>query len=552
MADLTGRPATTAPGPDPASRPTPSVALLHAHGDDPFGEAVARRVTLEGLQHRLGPGIVVRPVQLTSATARSDWADAMPAEPVDGDRPVALSGVGCVVVGPGPVDASTRAALPAPDDATPPVVWHAVGPIRGLDGPHARGDLKDALRRLEHVTTTDAGTALADLGVVAPSVADPLVLAPELVPRSAAKRLAWMRVVGWLPAADPLVVDADLAGEPWAEVVAALARHVEAPVVVVDLRGHGPAHRVEVPDVGGEHIGRAVEPAVRRLPGAATLDDVLALFGACRGVVTASPGAARVACAHGRRAVLVPLGAPVDLVARWTTAPDDAVTDVDRARAAADLDALAEHVVADLRASDPAVPTSVARLQHELVSLRTAFDARGHQLLTERQLFADRVGEAVARLEDARRWYESELRRHHEQVAGMRDRAEAAVERELASLRRQVDNERGLRTLQVQHFGRAEETIAALRAELDQLRAAGAVERHPDERAADERAPDEPVADEPVADEPVHTSARRVARGAHRAAGAARRVPGGSRVVSLAARIARRGRHAVRAARTRG
>ena len=408
-------------GPDP----TPCrVGLWGVFDVEDFGQAVYRQVLGAELARRL-PAARLR-VFSAGGAGRPTRADrGEPAEPLGrwspGRATELAERLDFVVVG-----GSRLAPSGGPGAAGDGDRFLVEGPGPGGDvAPGVRWNVVD---RADEVALRRAGVA-GDIDVTP----HPVVLLPRLIAREVLdKRLEFLRVMGWYPReGGGLVVQGDEALVPLVpRVVGSLRQVLDAqpglsPVLVELHHDDGDAHFAGA-------LAAALGGRVRRLPAAASQEDVAAAIAASSAFVGSSPVGCLAALAYGRPsvrtdgaaaehdglekalAVALKSGAPERLLVRQQAELDAFFDTVARAAAAA---ARARHRG---HPPDPARPA----LEAELRALRRAHRARSERANVERALLADRVVETEADL-GATVGELDELRRRAERESEARARYEA-------------------------------------------------------------------------------------------------------------------------------
>jgi len=415
------------PAAEPAAeRSAATVGLVADWGPDDLRTALTVRVTHAELARRVA-GATWR-ILAAGPTAGPG--------PHDGGLTVEVlgaaglpAGLDCVVVA-GDAEGAGASAARA---AECPVAWSGV---RDGDGPPQGAG---AGRR-----SAEASTAAH--GPVAGRIPDPLLLVPRLMPAPAlARRLHYVRMMGWLPpTGSGLVVDVDGALAPH---VAEVAREVDAAasadaaaVVLMTTSAGGDSAAV------ADAIASSLTAPVHRVPGDATVDDIVAVIAHAAGVAATSPFAATLARAYGvPRLDVGAAGAPAD-VARGLESVDG-VTDVRAVQA--ELDTQFDRVAAVVGASAAARPrpsdTSRALTTAEYVgALAQAHQRMRERLAAERLAVADHVG------------------RHDGEMAALRARSVRL---------RNERNELEIRLIQeAARHGECAAELARARAELEALR----------------------------------------------------------------------------------
>jgi hypothetical protein len=196
------------------------------------------------------------------------------------------------------------------------------------------------------------------------------------------KRLDYLRVMGWYPAATlPVFVEAD------PSLADRTSELEDAQIVLAELRpNRGTAGLADAPV---PHVG-----SVFRLPAHASLEDIVAAIAHAGTVVSTSPQAKATAHAFG-----VPVVTPAE-----ETAIDEAARARLQEQVDAELDelaAIAERSWSDRAARDERTPAALARALRQTDeryrALLRAHQSRGERLVAERLRF----GEIVDRMDEA-------------------------------------------------------------------------------------------------------------------------------------------------------
>lgn len=308
--------------------------------------------------------------------------------PHDGGLAVAVlgaaglpAGLDCVVVT-GDTDGAGASAARA---AECPVAW--IGARDGDCPPQGAV----AGRRSPEPSTAALGPAA---GRAAGKLPDPLLLVPRLLPAPAlARRLHYVRMMGWFPPAGAgFVLDVDGALAPHVadvarEVDAAASADAAAVVLMTTSVGDDSASVADA-------IASSLTVPVHRVPGDATVDDIVAVIAHAAGVAGTSPFATTLARAYGvPRLDVGAAGAPADVTPDLESVED--VTDVPAVQAELDLDF--DRVAAFVDASAAARPrpsdTSRALTTAGYVgALAQAHQRMRERLAAERLAVADHVG----------------------------------------------------------------------------------------------------------------------------------------------------------------
>ena len=282
-----------------------------------------------------------------------------------------------------------------------PVLWAGVGlPVDATDDEAVA--LRKALAGRPYVAVWDevskhrleeAGVD-NEISVVPPAT----LLAPRHFPGSLlAKRLEYLKVMGWYPRDRPaLVVQGDgtlvlQAGQIAAGLERIAAAHGSLAIVTAQTdpwRGDG-----EFADA----LAGALHERPYRLP-VVGLEDLTAVFSDAWGVVGSSPAARTVAASYGRPCAGFDDPAGVDAaLAAPRAGPELAVL---QEQVDASIDAMAaiarQAAAARPGLGEEAEAADIEGLQTTLAALRRANRAQARQMVDERLMFADRVSEAEA------------------------------------------------------------------------------------------------------------------------------------------------------------
>lgn len=418
-----------APPGAPAERAAVALAVVAEWEPDDLGTALAVRVTHAELARRL-PGAAFRFVASGAAAGPSPHDGGLPVEVLAaGGLP---SGLDCVVVA-GDPGGGVASAVEAADC---PVLWS--GARHGHGDP--LGGAVVAGGSLERSAPAPGGAAEA--------VPDPLLLVPRLLPAPAlARRLHYVRMMGWFPAAGPAVV-LEVGG-------GALATHAATVAGVVDAAASGTGASVvlvttsagDEPAAAADAVAAALAGPVHRVPGDATVDDVVAVIAHAAGVAATSPFAVTLARSYGVPSVHVGAGdAPTDLAGALSS-PPDATTDLPALHAELDahFDRLAAIADAAAAARPRPIGTNPALTPAEYVgALAQAHEGMRRRLAAERLAVADHLG------------------RHEGEVAALRAEAGRA---------RNERNELEIRLIQESaRHGQCAAELGLARAELEALK----------------------------------------------------------------------------------
>jgi hypothetical protein len=355
-----------------------------------------------------------------------------------------------------------------------PVSWDAVSLPATLDRGTAHR-LRQAVERRPYVSVRDAGSRdrLIGAGVLAEIavVPDPLLLLPRLLPASVlSRRLRFVRHMEWYPREGKTVVlQGRRALVPSAEIIAdAIAQAAAAPgapVVLLPL------------DPGDEQFLDAVENVlpgpVFRVPPEAALEDRVAVLAYAGAFVGSSRAGAVAAAAFGTPSLVLGLSR-----ARGGDSSDDGLS---RCGAGPELAPAVERLLSTPRGPTGAPPAAEERLQvHFDVLARVAEDAFAHRLREEE----DPVPRLLSRLRESERtlqgWrvaWASRSRQLVESRLQMADTLEKTIAghaEELAQASADRDSlgsalaaERAARELVEAQFSGAGAEISRLRAEQD-------------------------------------------------------------------------------------
>ena len=318
-------------------------------------------------------------------------------------------------------------------EARCPVVWQSVG-LADDDDADVSVRLGAALSSRALVTVRDEQSrrrlVAAGLERDVTVLADPILLLPRLLAESVlAKRLAYVRLMGWYPAEGPVMVIQ--AGEQLTASVGELAGLVgDVAVVVVEL---GPDERGD--EVAAE-LGAALGRDVFRMPAVASAEDIATALGAAQaGFVGISTHAAAAAKAYGRPAVVLgPAGAaPGSLADAYRAAEAAADEGRELTGLTGELDRHFDRVVeigTDAARRRPAGAVADDGPPRSMEAMRRALADRAERAAAERATFADRVVDleaVIARLEveagHLKHWGDAQAE------------ARAAAEGEVAALR---------------------------------------------------------------------------------------------------------------------
>ena len=475
--------------------------------------ARACRIGLRGMVPECGFGALVQDILGQELRSRLPGARVEPARIGESGEQQAMgrgADLDCLVV--------AAAVLPGSDllmaPAGCPSVWLAVGVAEGLTAGQA-ASLRTAAARQAFISTRDEPSRqrLLAAGVEQPVVVtpDPVVLAPRLhPPELLAKRLAYLRLMGWYPDyGAPLVLEggADLlpAVPALAKAVAGLLReHPELSVVVAPMGSAGDGEFAAA--LLGALDRAPSAPSARGarsafgLPGIAGVEDRHAALQACGAFAGTSAQAALLAAAHGRPCI--PLGpapgnpdAAAGKPAAAAADPGALAADIWRCltggpvpkagtagieRLGAALDRVAEIACSrGCGSAAAALPAAEAELTLELARLATAHEARSRRMATERMVFAGHLHQA-----------EEEIGRLRQEVTRLRADVSEAEER-LAAADATAEREAGGRAaieaeLRALRATRTFRYTAELRSAYSRLRRIGALppvaERRPEDK----------------------------------------------------------------------
>lgn len=299
------------PKPDPRTR----IGIWVDADPDDLRAALGLRVTRAELARRL-PGAAIRSFSARREVQPSPHDGGMPVEALgtwsaERARQLATELDSVVVTGDLPVAgvAQGDSGHPArflldgmgPDaDVDCPVMWSAVRLGDEQAGTRAGGD---TVRRPAYAAVLDESGAVPlaqpddDLGAAVP---DPLLLVPRLLaPDALARRLEFVRMMGWFPTEGRAVVlEVDAALLPHADAVAraldAAVSATDAGVVLVRTDGREP-------DGGkaADAISASMSTPAHRVPDDALVDDVIAVVAAAAAVAVRSSTAMALAAAYG-------------------------------------------------------------------------------------------------------------------------------------------------------------------------------------------------------------------------------------------------------------
>lgn len=282
---------------------------------DDVRHALVMRVTAAELARRI-QGATIRSFS-SSADARPSAHDGgLPVEPLgpwSAERAAWLAGeLDCIVIagdlpepGDDGLDGERDTArfllegLGQDGEEDCPVLWSAVR----LPGKSLRGSDRAGAGQGYRALLDEGPSNRPDSGTDETTVAlpDPLLLVSRLLRSEAlARRLEFVRIMGWFPRSGPaIVVETDGGLVPHADAVAraldAAVTGSGAGVVLVQVRPH---------DVEGQHaadaIGAAMTAPVFRVPGDALADDVVAVIANAATLAVCSSSAATLGLAYGR------------------------------------------------------------------------------------------------------------------------------------------------------------------------------------------------------------------------------------------------------------
>ena len=374
---------------------------------------------------------------------------------VSDPAPEQLAGTGldCLVVASRTLDPDPGALGAASCSA-----WLGVGVPEGLD-PAQADLLRTAADRQGFISTGDDASRerLLALGVHHPVAVtpDPVILAPRCHgPELLAKRLDFLRLVGWYPAAvAPLLVETSRERSPDLDVLTEALAGLSAarPELSMVLAGFGSGDD----EACAAELYLALSAArpgldLFRIGAVAGVEDHHAALAACGAFAGACPQALALAAVHDRPTVrLDATGAgAAELRTALMTALDSRRPAGALAGSIAELDAALDQV-ARVAAGSPARPgpdpgSLVADLEVQLAQLDAAHQARSRRMATERMVFANHLHQAegeIGRLKQEVARMQSEVALAAEQVARAEARAEAEagqraeIEAELIGLR---------------------------------------------------------------------------------------------------------------------
>ena len=457
-----------------AGRPAPAVAARVRVGlwaalapDDGVGNLVAR-ITVAELE-RWMPGAFVRVFSSSPQAGPGPHDAGLPIEPL-GPWSAERAGVladqldGAVVAGDLPAttgqggEGSGRflaEGLAAGNEADCPVLWSAVG----VDG-QSPAALAGVLGDHAYATAADGWAGPSNPSV--PAIPDPLLLAPRhLRPRALARRLEYLRMMGWFPVDGPvLAVEAHvrlLAHVP--AVAAALDQAITAggaSVVFVQVRADDEA----AVQAAGAVAGAMTCPAYR-LQGGSSVDDLVAVVAGATEVAASSPAVIALAAAYERPLAVLLLSTPDHQPV--PTAPDgvevvrqpyqlEGLFAAGRLRSAAGvpdrqtrLDAHFHHMAAVINTAAAGRPRPASLPSLSLPEYVAAMEAAYHhmrdRLRAERRAVADHLG-------SFRGAHEGELRHAREDLERLRaerDALEAQLDQAAGDTTRRDATEEELR-----------------------------------------------------------------------------------------------------------
>lgn len=319
-----------------------------------------------------------------------------------------------------------------------PVLWHAVGLPFDLQ-PDEATRVRHALASRPYVTVRDSisrgrlEAAGVDREITV--VPDSAVLLPRLFPPEVlSRRLRYLRLMGWYPSGERVLVvqgNRDLVRFAPDIAVAVDRLTAEDSSLTVALVDTGPCH-------GDAEFAEALAPRLRvrphRLPTELTVEDIAAVIADGVGFIGISLHGSITAFAYDRPFVVLNLNdqSKLDGFAAQVDRPEVAVHQAGdlfrvatsalttpvgpsaRARlqrgADAHFDRISEIVVAARAArprersmaADAPCPSPRARRYDELAALRRAHESRGRRMVCERQAMAEQVLELKAELDAAR------------------------------------------------------------------------------------------------------------------------------------------------------
>lgn len=271
--------------------------------NDPLS-ALALRVTRAELETRL-PDASFRVFSARGYLDQSPHTGGEPVEPLGELSPERLDELAghldCLVLaGDTPAEAPGKSLDRGPEGRCP-VLWSAVTAPADPEALAAAGDL--AYAAVLGTPGTPAADAAGEAGVA--TVPDPLVLAPRALRSEAlARRLEFLRVMGWFPRYEEAVVvevDAEMARR--SEAVAAALREVSGPGTAVVLVQLDPADAEA--GLAADELAAAI-PA-HRVPAGAVVDDVVAAIANAAVVAASTPSGLHLALAYERPSAAVDL-----------------------------------------------------------------------------------------------------------------------------------------------------------------------------------------------------------------------------------------------------
>ncbi|HEU5001820.1 MAG TPA: hypothetical protein VFW71_03450 [Actinomycetota bacterium] len=408
------------------------VGVWGSFGSGQFGDALIPQILRRELRARL-PAVDIR-VAAPSAEPLSgrDHGDTVTAlGPWSEQRSRELAAeFDCVIVAGADLFADPDAGrffvegpVPGPGGAPCPVVWLAVG-LPAVLTAEQRARLAAVAGSRHRATATDpaASLHLLEAGVTEVGVvADCCLLASRLwVPETLAKRLDYLRLMGWYPRdGAPLVVECGVVpagGLPAlaAGIAAFLGDHPGMGAVLAETGLPG-GDAAFVRSLAAALIEAGVpEGGWHHLPACASLEDLGAALAACGAFAGGALRSAVVARSFGRPAVLINdgdgsesdrppgdggPGLALGLALRRAVAgpvwAGHLATELDRLDEA--LDGAAFIAVSAARHRQAPAISDEDRLQaleEQLATLEVAHDARSRRLATERMVFANQLHKA--------------------------------------------------------------------------------------------------------------------------------------------------------------